>query len=47
MDAVRRIADGSFLLKQGEAGTPVAQICGKGGDKPDDVIPWKREEGRL
>lgn len=37
----------AFILKQGEAGTPVAEICRKSGISPATYFNWKKKYAGL
>jgi transposase-like protein len=37
----------AFILKQGEAGTPVAEICRKAGIGQSTYFSWKKKYGGL
>ena len=37
-------AQKAFILKQGEAGTPVAEICRKAGISPATYFNWSEED---
>jgi len=40
-------AQKAFVVKQGEEGTPVAEICRKAGDKPGDLFQLEVEIRRA
>ena len=40
-------AQKAFILKQGEEGAPVAEICRRGGDQPGDLFQLEEEVCRL
>lgn len=40
-------AQKAFILKQGEAGTPVAEICRKAGISQATYFNWKKRYGGL
>jgi len=40
-------AQKAFILKQGEQGTPVAEICGKAGISQATYFNWKKKYGGL
>jgi putative transposase len=37
----------AFILKQGEEGTPVAEVCGKAGISQVTYFNWKKRYGGL
>ena len=40
-------AQKAFIIKQGEEGTPVAEICRKAGISPATYFNWKKKFGGL